>query len=153
MSYQKKNFADFHFVRFFYAFLVWFSNVMLITVGRVSSKKIQQQLNKQTNKIFGRCDMSTAVITIPVGPTRRKQPQGGLIIWQRACCRISHVNTSSRYLVFLIKTGRQMLTLHYWTKPRKHSYIKQNENLQIGLFLDMRWNIISHENVTIGTSN
>ena len=49
-----------------------------------------KQQNKQTNKISGRCDISTAIITIPVGPTSRKQFQGGLIIWQRAmnaCCR------------------------------------------------------------------
>ena len=52
-----------------------------------------------------------------------------------------------------MKPGKQKLMLHYWAKPRKHSYIKQNENLQIGFFLDMRGEIISHENVTIGTSN
>ena len=29
-------------------------------------------------------DISIVVITIPIGPTRAKQPQGGSIIWQRA---------------------------------------------------------------------
>ena len=43
-------------------------------------------------------------------------------------------------LVFLIKAGREILMLHYWTKPRKHRY---NENLRIGLFLDMV-QILSH---------
>ena len=47
---------------------------------------------------------------------------------------ISHVNTSSKHFfcLFGFCDDQQILTLHNWTKPRKH--IQQNENLQKKLF-------------------
>ena len=59
--------------------IVWFSDVILISVG--FHQKARQ--TKRLEDVFT-CDISTAVITIAMGPTRRKQPQrGGLIIFKK----------------------------------------------------------------------
>ena len=59
---ENKIFAGFHFVRCFYAFLVWFSNVIFISVGRVLSEKPNRQ-TKRLENVFT-CDSSTAVVKI-----------------------------------------------------------------------------------------
>ena len=51
---------------------VLFSNVILIFVGWVSSKKANRQ-TKRLEDVFT-CDFSTAVITIPIGDADKTAP-------------------------------------------------------------------------------
>ena len=74
MSYQKlaRVYAGCYFLRCIYAFLVFFINVILTFVGRVSSKK-PNRLTKRLEDVFS-CDISTAVITIPIGDADKTAP-------------------------------------------------------------------------------
>lgn len=80
MSYQKEGFfAGFHqFVGCINAFLVWFGN--LISVCRPSFIERPDIQAGRLEDVFT-CDICTAVITIAIESTRRKQPHAiGLII-------------------------------------------------------------------------
>ena len=121
---KRRFFAGFNFVRCIYAFLVCFSNEILISVGLVSSKKTNRQ-TKRLEDVF-KCDISTAAITIPIG-VAEKTASGWINYflkgqWTHAV-EISHVNTSSRCFVcpfgFPEETRPTIYQCYnYWTKPR-----------------------------------
>ena len=73
MSYQKEGFLQRSiFLKVYLCFLGLVQHCNFINICWPGGKQTKR-----------RCDISTVVITIPIGPTRRKQPQGGLIIFTR----------------------------------------------------------------------
>ena len=124
---KRRFFAGFNFVRCIYAFLVCFSNEILISVGLVSSKKTNRQ-TKRLEDVF-KCDISTAAITIPIG-VAEKTASGWINYflkgqWTHAV-KISHVNTSLSCFVYLFgfpdetrPTKVYPQCCNNWTKLRK----------------------------------
>ena len=121
--------------------LVWFNIVTLIYCRPGFLRK-----TKRTNKTSRRCIYMWYFYSMRLLPFQKIiNPPWGCFLrvpygYRNYCCR----NITCKHIFqtlclslwfFFMKPDRRILIFHYWSKPRKHRYIFQNENLQKTFFL------------------